>query len=176
MQNTTSKPKLMTYSAAAERLGLSRDYISHIAASGMLHPMKLLGDKRKYLRQDEVDWFGKRRKGTIEPNPVVLDHQDIPQPSADEFAGLFAALPSEGGAVGEAEGNGALVTASPRLALPDLSALLLLFIVASILLAIMKHEKPDPETLDQLRSAPQFKTVRTAIHQLDRAVNRDTAA
>jgi hypothetical protein len=80
--------KEVTYDEAAALLRLSRSRINDLVYRGVLHPVKHPHDARKYLSQDEINWYDRvRRQGSVEPNPHE-DHPPQAQPSNTFLAAL----------------------------------------------------------------------------------------
>jgi hypothetical protein len=84
----TPSDDLLTYEEAAIHLHLSRGRIADLVSKGILHPVKLPGSRHKFLRRPELDWYGRRRQGSAEPNP--LGDASL---RAEPLSGASAALP-----------------------------------------------------------------------------------
>jgi excisionase family DNA binding protein len=81
---------LMTYEQAAKYLKLSRARIGGLVMEELLHAVKLPGTRYRYLRREELDWYDRRRKGSAEPNPVLLGdikRAESPQEKSPESTG-----------------------------------------------------------------------------------------
>lgn len=101
-EQIVSNDNLRTYEQAAEYLHLSRGRIGGLVMEGVLHAIKLPNTRFKYLRQEELEWYDRRRKGSTEPNPTVTGDTSSPvgsqtldallrdkDPQVAEFAALL---------------------------------------------------------------------------------------
>lgn len=86
-EQIVSNDNLRTYEQAAEYLHLSRGRIGGLVMEGVLHPIKLPNTRFKYLRQDEVEWYDRRRNGSAEPNPTI--RSDTSQPAGSQDLGAL---------------------------------------------------------------------------------------
>jgi hypothetical protein len=152
MPPVESDEDLLTYKEAAAELDLSADYIAHLAARRVLHPVKLPQQRKKYLRRAELEWYARRRAGNTDPNPVVQTPQQIAE-IAQEMP-----IPEPEQLVEQVEQGATEITPGVGIALA--------LLVLALLLALFLHQEPDKEKLDQLKRAPQFEPMRQAIRRL----------
>jgi hypothetical protein len=169
MQTTTPERELITYREAAQWLDLSADYVAHLVSSGILHPVKLQGERQKYLHRDEVEWYGRRRSGSLDPNPYAAKTQ--------QESGPQTAPPAPTVDLSE------LGRLAPQLNLLDtggmsLGAGIILFVIllAALLGSYLTQRRFDEEKLTQFRTAPQLQSWRRAIKRLAEQLPDEPAA
>jgi excisionase family DNA binding protein len=157
MQPSAHAPELVTYREAAELLGLSPNYVSHLASRRVLHSVKLPGERQKYLRRDEVDWYDQRRQGKMMPNPVDVIDEGTRGPTA----------PVPDVTTNLADAQQAIERMNPEeLAKATPAGLALALLILALLLALLFKQEPDKDKLEQLRTSPQLQPVRRAILKL----------
>ena len=169
LQATTAERELLTYREAAERLDLSADYVAHLVSRGVLHPVKRQGERQKYLHRDEVEWYGRRRNGSIDVNPYLAaklreSAQRVAQQQPPVELGDLGPLPPP---------SMPTDISDPSL---GMGMLLIVFLLASLLLSFLSQQRFDEDKLKQLKTAPQLQSWRRAIKQLAQQLPDEPAA
>jgi hypothetical protein len=155
----TPERELLTYRQAAEQIGLSPAYIAHLVSQGVLHSIKLPGERQKYLRRNEVEWYGRRRAGSLEGNPYLTTK---PPDNA-----LQATQPLIHTNLGDLEPFTPSLTAKDMGdASLGMGAIVIVFLLAALLWSFLSQRRFDEEKLTQFRTAPQLEPWRRAIKQL----------
>lgn len=139
---------LLTYEDAAHALGIQVTTIKQLVYRDVLHPVKVPGSQYKLLSRAEIDWYDRRRQGTVqEPNPYIEEVR-----AQQAAAALQTLQPVEDAQLAELP--------------PELSGFAVLILVFVLLLALLANRKPDPQKLEKLRSTPELQPVRRAILKL----------
>ena len=148
MKESIAESESLTYEAAASALGVQVNTIKQLVYRGVLHPIRVPDSQYKLLSRAEIEWYDRRRHGAVqEPNPYI---EQLQAQQAD--VALQTLRPAE--------------DVRPADLPQDLGGFAVLFLVILLLLAILANKKPDPEKLEELRSAPQLHPVRRAILKL----------
>ncbi len=145
---------LLTYEDAADTLGLQLSTIKQLVYREVLHPISVPGSTHKYLSRAEIEWYDRRRSrsGPVdEPNPYV---------EARQVKQYDAALDTL------SKMSGSETIPVPVAIPPNLGGLAALFLVFLILLALLAKKEPNPQQLEELRTAPELQSVRRAILKL----------
>lgn len=145
---SASDEQMLTYEEAAQVLGVRVNTIKQLVYRKVLFPERLTGRSQKYITQEQVNWYARRRDGEqTGPNPYVSARV-----ASEADAMLKVTQP--------------LQATTPSDVPQEYSGLALLLLVVVLLLAILANRQPDREKLEELRSAPQLQPVRRAILKL----------